>query len=653
MPDLLQAIGTVTIQAAEGQKPTAQIMAYSGGLMTVPGWGPVAINLAGLDVAAGVAVLADHDTTIRGFIGQGSASIRSNQLHVAAQLTITTEAGAKVVQLSKEGFTFQASVGVQPSKSQHVPAGNSVTVNGRTIQAPSGGFVLIEAGLLREVTICVLGCDPNTNVAIAAMQKGLNVLEGTEGGTPSTPIQTIQQQTPIVTPTVQASADPIAAFRAQQAGEIERVRRIQTASASYGEQVVEVNGEEMSLAAHAIQAGWSSSQYELEALRRARPTVGAPVPTTSGAITPKHLEAAMLVRAGYSAYAEKMLGERIMEDSRRLHSASLVDMCRAALRMDGGGLHSHMSKDELLRASFTSSTGSMPVAFGNAMNKSMSLAFTEGAATWRSFCAIRPAANFKTHTSLRPNFIGELEQVGANGEIRSATYGEDTINWSIDTYAKKIGFNRQTMVNDDLSVLDEVAPAFSRASLRRIADLVYSTLINAGSHFSAGNKNLIDGGSGTEGRLGVDPLGVAIRMMRTQRDAKNNDLDIQPAVLLVAGENETAGKAALESEFIERAVNEATGNPMRKAVKLEVESRLSNTAKFVNANAAHWFLFARPLDVPMLVGFLDGKQAPTIEFFGLDSDINMLGVSWRVYIDFGVALGEKFAAVKSDGQAAA
>ena len=39
------------------------------------------------------------------------------------------------------------------------------------------------------------------------------------------------------------------------------------------------------------------------------------------------------------------------------------------------------------------------------------------------------------------------------------------------------------------------------------------------------------------------------------------------------------------------------------------------------------------------------------EFFGLDADPNVLGVTWRVYWDFGVALGEYRAGVKSKGAA--
>lgn len=64
-----------------GKLPTVEIVAYSGGLMRVPGWGDVVIDLSGLDAAAGqVAILADHDSKRTGVVGHGSASIEGGKL---------------------------------------------------------------------------------------------------------------------------------------------------------------------------------------------------------------------------------------------------------------------------------------------------------------------------------------------------------------------------------------------------------------------------------------------------------------------------------------------------------------------------------------------------------------------------------------------
>lgn len=46
---------------------------------------------------------------------------------------------------------------------------------------------------------------------------------------------------------------------------------------------------------------------------------------------------------------------------------------------------------------------------------------------------------------------------------------------------------------------------------------------------------------------------------------------------------------------------------------------------------------------------MDGRDMPTTESFGLSADRNYLGVSYRAYHDFGFALGDSKAAVKSAG----
>jgi hypothetical protein len=48
--EILLSAAEVEIQAASGKPPSVSIVAYTGGLMSVPGWGPVVIDLAGLTI---------------------------------------------------------------------------------------------------------------------------------------------------------------------------------------------------------------------------------------------------------------------------------------------------------------------------------------------------------------------------------------------------------------------------------------------------------------------------------------------------------------------------------------------------------------------------------------------------------------------------
>ena len=81
--ELLLAANDVEIQAA-GKTPAVTIVAYTGGEMVVPGWGPLVLDLSGVDVSASqISILADHDSTLRGVVGFGQASVADGKLLVA------------------------------------------------------------------------------------------------------------------------------------------------------------------------------------------------------------------------------------------------------------------------------------------------------------------------------------------------------------------------------------------------------------------------------------------------------------------------------------------------------------------------------------------------------------------------------------------
>ena len=115
--ELLLTGGNVEISAAAGKTPTITVLAYSGGLMNVPGWGPLVIDLAGLDLSASqVSILADHDATLKGIVGHGQALVRNGKLIVTGTISAATEAAKQIIALAKTGFAFQASVGVSPTE---------------------------------------------------------------------------------------------------------------------------------------------------------------------------------------------------------------------------------------------------------------------------------------------------------------------------------------------------------------------------------------------------------------------------------------------------------------------------------------------------------------------------------------------------------
>jgi len=598
-----------TVEAAR-KLPTIEIIAYTGGFMNVPGWGPLCIDLNGLE-AGQVAVLADHDANRSGVVGHGLASIEGGKILVRGQISADGDAAREVVSAAKNGFPWQASVGLQVIQSKRLRAGDTLELNSRHLAVPDTGAVLVVKGKLREVSITALGCDADTSVNIAAMKRKATTMETT--------VETKDVKT----------------------DDNAEAKRIADINAICGDKYEDIR-------AKAIIEGWDEERTSLtvlEALRASRPKAPAVHFQRQYASDETVIEAALLNLMGMARIGEQSLGPVAMEQADRMGSTNMIDLCRAALHADGQVIPN--SRMELVRAAL--STYSLPTALGNVANKVMMDAYKETPATWRSFCAVRSVGDFKTQTAVRPTFTGQLKRIAKGGEIKHGSVEEWTVDYAIDTFGKMLSIDRRDIINDDLSLFSDTAASLGRAAMRKISDLVYEMLLaNEGGFFSSGNGNYIEG---ADTALSIDALSNMITLLRTQRNGEGNDLDLKPAVLLVGPELEATARQILESQFIQADVDGPTGNSMRKAVRLEVEPRLSNTAKFGStASAKHWFLFASPSDAAQLVAFLNGKQNPTTEFFGLDQDVNRLAVSWRVYHDFGTSMCDPRAAVRSKGQ---
>ncbi len=196
-------------------------------------------------------------------------------------------------------------------------------------------------------------------------------------------------------------------------------------------------------------------------------------------------------------------------------------------------------------------------------------------------------------------------------------------------------------------------PGLARSAARTLNGLVATKLLaNAGTFFGTGHANYFEGAATN---LQASSLATAIKMLRQMKDAESNLLDLQPSVLLVPPELEQTAKALVTSATLQRYVASGTdsapmGNPLEKVAQVAVEPRLSDSA-YTGYSSTAWYLFSDVMNAGLVVGFLDGIQSPALETFGLDADINKLAFGFRVYHDFGVALADFRAAIRSKGAA--
>lgn len=136
-------------------------------------------------------------------------------------------------------------------------------------------------------------------------------------------------------------------------------------------------------------------------------------------------------------------------------------------------------------------------------------------------------------------------------------------------------------------------------------------------------------------------------MDQTDKDGK--PILISPAILLVP----TSLKVVAQQLMTETRVNELTtsakpANNPHAGKWIPLASPYLNSQGIAGGSTTAWYLFANPADVAaMEIAYLRGQRMPTIE--SGETDFDMLGMKWRGYFDFGVAMQDFRAAVKSAG----
>lgn len=674
---LVLSAAEVEFQAADGEGPVpVEIVAYNGDVMTVPGFGPVVVDLASTKLASSITLLSDHDTSRKGVVGAATGRIDDGRLVVAGQLSRKSDAANQIIGLHQDGVKWQASIGLRLENATRtrVRPGQSIEANGRTITAGAKGFTLIQGGVAHETTITAFGCDSQTTVSIAAGHQ-LDTEDDmgfaawlTERGFSEADLSDQQRETlhamftadssgddpapdPTSAPRQPDSSAAVAEFRASMAGEAERCNEINALCAQYGVETITDNGSEVKLAAHAIRNGWTVEQAELAALRASRPS--APSQNGHQSASTQVLEAAVLVAGGYDeSVAAEEYGDEVMQAAHTRFRASIglqQFLLEAAWANGWQGRSFRGNERDVLRAAFSNHTVSGILS--NTANKFIRVGFDSVESSWMDIAATRPVTDFKQITTYTLTGDMQYEQVGPDGELKHAKAGEETYTNQADTYGKIFSLTRKDMLNDDLGAVSQVRRRLGRGAALKLNDVFWTEFLDDATFFASGNNNYFDGASST---LQSSSLQTAVQKFRDQTDPDGKPLGVEPAILLVP--------TALEVDADELYVS-TTNNTGGSSTKAKVPNRNTFAGKYrpvvssyignssyTGSSTTAWYLLADPNDMPVIeVAFLNGRQRPTVE--STDANFNTLGIQFRGYHDFGVNKQEHRGGVKSKGAA--
>ena len=666
--ELLAAVELLDIEAADDGDDKKlrgfSMVAYTGAAMRFWAWPhPVVVDVRGMRVTKKARpILRDHNP---GKVVGHTESIRKadGQLEVAGVISGAGPDAQEIIESSGNGFPWQASIGARIRKMDLVAEGKTVKVNGREFEGP---VYVARQTTLGEVSFVALGADDDTSAKVAATAAGKlesmdmefekwvesrgfvfaeldeNQAASLKAMYDAEQAQAESKKTSKVEATADELADPAEQLREQMrveaAAESQRIADVRQVCA----------GRHADIEAKAIKEGWDASKTELTVLRAERPAAPAAHVSAGNRVAGSTLEAAVCL-AGGLANVEKHFSEQVLDaaDEQFKRQLGLQELLLTAATANGYRGRFRGNERQVLEAAF--GTLDLPGILSAVANKFLLAGFDAVESAWRAIAAIRNVSDFKTHTSYRLTGDFEYEEVGADGELKHATVGEEAYTNAADTYGKMFSVTRKDIINDDLGALTAVPLRLGRGAALKFNDVFWSVFLDNATFFTAALGNYADGAATA---LGVDGLTEAELLFFDQTDPDGKPLAVNPSVLLVPNALNVKANVLMRSTEVRDASGtepEGTANPHAGKFAVVRSAYLSN-AKYSGASALAYYLLADPMDMPVIeAAFLNGQQTPTVE--SADADFSVLGIQMRGYHDFGVSKQEPRGGVKMKGEA--
>ena len=619
------------IQAAKGEDndapPTFDMVGYKGGKMSVFPVGDVAIDLDGLKASKKTPILYGHQgREIETLLGQ-TTNIENDkeQLSASGNITGDSDTVQQVMTHAKNGYTFQASVGLQPKKTRAVPEDETVDVNGQELDGP---LTLISKSKLREISVLPMGADDSTSVNIAAEYN-------TENEKKEEDMKNGKEKDG------KLSAEEIREQRMEALAEENRIMKIEEVADGFDK--IKATAIEEGLTPDATENRVMKARLEkIEADKKAdKESEDRPGKNISftGSAQPKLDETVIEAAAAQSTgldNIEDAYSSDALNKASDLKLRSITDLVSHAMALEGKKLEcTRHDVKEFLTAAFSSTAISNILS--NLTNKYILEGFGGVESTWRKIANTRSLVDFKPATGSRLVMSDLLKELGDGGEIQHGSLSDEARTVQADTRALMINITRKEIINDDLGALTDVPNRFGFAAARTLnADFwaAFETFVE-GADFSdvIGNQ-----ASGTT-PLTIANLKTIEQHFLELKDADGNYIGVDPATLLVAPKNAAAAREINVSTRLNNGSD--SNNPADNIYAGQFEPAVSRYL-----TTTPWYLAADPQALPaMTVGFLNGREEPFVE--SADADFNQLGMKMRCYFDYGVGEGNSKALVRA------
>jgi len=302
---------------------------------------------------------------------------------------------------------------------------------------------------------------------------------------------------------------------------------------------------------------------------------------------------------------------------------SLTELARACLSYSSETVIGGNIMEMVGRAMTTSD---FPAIMSDAANKSLQEGYETEAQTWKDFCSIGSAPNFKPSSLVSLSGLDPLEEIKESQPYSYGTADENKETVSLVTYGKLFAVTRMAIINDDIEALKTIPYAQGEAAARKIGDLAFSVLTSnpvmgdGKTLFHADHGNIL-----TPAIISEGSLGEAIKSMRLQKDSKGRSLNIRPEILVAPVSREGTTEIFFSSTQFSGDAKDSTRANIYSGKRF---TRVYD-ARLDDSSISTWYVLAAPSKTIKLF-FLNGQTKPYLE---QQSGWEVDGVEYKVRID--------------------
>lgn len=295
------------------------------------------------------------------------------------------------------------------------------------------------------------------------------------------------------------------------------------------------------------------------------------------------------------------------------------------------------SRQKLAERAFHS-TSDFPLILANVMNKNLLASYAEVPQTFLGLGTKTTVNDFRDKHTYRLGDGPNLLPLGENGEYESGTFGESGEKYAISTFARKIGFSRKMLINDDMSAIDKVPSMMGAAGSRLESDIVWGLILNydfrkmatknikmsdGKALFHVDHKNLA---TGTASALSKASLSALRLMGRKQKTNEGSVLNMTYNTLVMPSDLETLAEELLFNNYVANVSNETSS--FRNKFEVRIEERLAVLS------TTGWLAFSNMMDT-FEYASLAGEEGMMTEMVQ-STDVD--GLTLKVRKDFGAGL---------------